>query len=91
VPARTRADASTSPVTNDVGQRSAVTAAGEHADGVRGVRCPDTVTAVEWFRRWAEGDQTAEARRLPRGHDLACWGRLDQLCHADVLLELADR
>jgi hypothetical protein len=24
-----------------------------------------------------------------RGHDLACWCPLDQLCHADVLLELA--
>lgn len=26
-----------------------------------------------------------------RGHDLACWCRLDQPCHADVLLELANR
>lgn len=25
-----------------------------------------------------------------RGHDLACWCPLDQPCHADVLLELAD-
>ena len=25
-----------------------------------------------------------------RGHDLACWCRLDQLCHADGLLELAN-
>lgn len=25
-----------------------------------------------------------------RGHDLACWCRLDQPCHADVLLELAN-
>ena len=74
MPARTCADASTSPVTNGVEQRSAVTAAGEHADDVRVVRCPDTVTALEY-----------------RGHDLACWYRLDQLCHADVLLELADR
>jgi len=24
-----------------------------------------------------------------RGHDLVCWCPLDQLCHADVLLELA--
>lgn len=32
-------------------------------------------------------------RRLPqlRGHDLACWCPLDQTCHADVLLELANR
>ncbi len=26
-----------------------------------------------------------------RGKDLACWCRLDQECHADVLLELANR
>ena len=26
-----------------------------------------------------------------RGKDLACWCRLDQLCHADVLLELANK
>lgn len=38
--------------------------------------------------RWA-------ARLMPdlselRGHDLACWCPLDQPCHADVLLELAN-
>jgi hypothetical protein len=26
-----------------------------------------------------------------KGHDLACWCPLDQPCHADVLLELANR
>lgn len=26
-----------------------------------------------------------------RGHDLACWCPLDQPCHADVLLELANK
>lgn len=26
-----------------------------------------------------------------RGHDLACWCPLDQACHADVLLEIANR
>jgi uncharacterized protein DUF4326 len=26
-----------------------------------------------------------------RGHDLACWCPLDQPCHADVLLDLANR
>ena len=26
-----------------------------------------------------------------RGHDLACWCSLDVACHADVLLELANR
>lgn len=31
------------------------------------------------------------ARRELRGKDLACWCPLDQPCHADVLLELANR
>lgn len=32
----------------------------------------------------------AEVRRELRGRDLACWCPLDQPCHADVLLELAN-
>jgi hypothetical protein len=30
------------------------------------------------------------ARRVLRGKDLACWCKLDEPCHADVLLELAN-
>jgi len=30
------------------------------------------------------------AREELRGHDLACWCPLDQPCHADVLLEIAN-
>ena len=30
------------------------------------------------------------ARAELAGHDLACWCRLDDLCHADVLLRLAN-
>lgn len=38
------------------------------------------------------GGHPAElARRELAGHDLACWCRLDQACHADVLLEIANR
>ena len=37
--------------------------------------------------------RTELVRRLPelRGKDLACWCPLDRPCHADVLLELANR
>lgn len=56
------------------------------------------------YRRWLAGDETlwqghrADAVRamilahLPevRGKNLACWCPLDQPCHADVLLELAN-
>jgi hypothetical protein len=32
-----------------------------------------------------------EIRAELAGHDLACWCPLDQPCHADVLLEIANR
>ena len=31
-----------------------------------------------------------DAKKYLRGKDLACWCRLDQPCHADVLLEIAN-
>jgi hypothetical protein len=47
--------------------------------------------------KWWTGDGSREARarlrqRLPelRGKDLACWCPLEEPCHADVLLELAN-
>lgn len=49
--------------------------------------------AVDWFR-WYVGrrtpDQIAEMRLVLRDKDLACFCPLDQVCHADVLLELAN-
>lgn len=35
-------------------------------------------------------DYRARAKRELRGKDLLCWCPLDQPCHADVLLELAN-
>lgn len=52
--------------------------------------------AVGLFRAWLE-DESIEAREyaeaipLLKGRDLACWCPLDAHCHADVLLELANR
>jgi hypothetical protein len=40
-----------------------------------------------WLRSWVLDEQI---RRELGGHDLACWCPLDQPCHADVLLELAN-
>lgn len=37
---------------------------------------------------WAPGFREAVAALA--GHDLACWCPLDQPCHADILLELAN-
>lgn len=61
---------------------------------------------VETYRAWIAGtdraymvlylDQMGRPSRVPpdvqelRGKDLACWCPLDQPCHADVLLELAN-
>lgn len=44
--------------------------------------------AVQCFDSWARMTNL-DASEL-RGKDLACWCPLDQPCHADVLLELAN-
>jgi hypothetical protein len=42
-------------------------------------------------RHWAHGEpQPVPDLSILRGKDLACWCPLDQPCHADVLLELAN-
>jgi hypothetical protein len=60
---------------------------------------PDAATAVALFRRaLASGALAREhpafapesVRAALRGHDLACWCPLEQPCHADALLELAN-
>lgn len=40
-------------------------------------------------RRFGNPDDLRFELRALRGRDLACWCRLDQPCHADVLLEFA--
>ena len=46
------------------------------------------------YAEWAHGADQAEwitsHVRFLRGRDLACWCPLDQPCHADLLLELAN-
>lgn len=36
-------------------------------------------------------DLIARARQELAGRDLACWCRLGQACHADILLDIANR
>lgn len=36
-------------------------------------------------------ERNVEEFEALRGHDLVCWCRLDQACHADVLLEYANK
>ena len=51
----------------------------------------DSAFAVRLFQTYARiGIRLGDIRSL-RGKDLCCWCPLDQPCHADVLLELANR
>ena len=49
------------------------------------------VTGGEWPCDWKRSSQVSEIRAELRGKNLACWCRLDQPCHGDVLLEIANR
>lgn len=65
-----------------------------HADG-EGVYLGKVETrdqAVSWYRAFISHYPHVEqrARDQLRGKDLACWCPLDQPCHADVLLEVAN-
>lgn len=55
----------------------------------------DAAGVVEMFRFNTTGDHNAEARKTIRaelaGKNLRCWCPLDQPCHADVLLEIANK
>lgn len=48
--------------------------------------CVDVYRAL----MWREGHHIAWVRENLRGKNLACWCALDQPCHADVLLEIAN-
>ena len=62
---------------------------GEHADYGYGPNITPAV-AVLLFRIWVADRLEDQIRDELAGRDLACWCRLDQPCHADVLLELAN-
>lgn len=50
----------------------------------------DAAMAVEFFGRLCANGYYKDLSAL-RGKNLACWCGLDQPCHADVLLDLANR
>jgi Domain of unknown function (DUF4326) len=45
---------------------------------------------VRLYRQWLPGTPLYREVSELSGHDLMCWCPLDQPCHADVLLELAN-
>ena len=64
--------------------------------GTRYTAMPSVAEAVAAYRRWIEEDpagrRIAEQARIElRGRNLACWCPLDGPCHAEVLLEIANR
>lgn len=71
---------------------------GRNFHGIYLDRAEAAADAVMLFREAADdvarhlSDEAWERELAPlRGRDLACWCPLDQPCHADVLLELANR
>jgi hypothetical protein len=68
------------------------------------IRVSDRAEAVIAYQSWLDGlpllagghdlapppPTSTEIREALRGRDLACWCPLDQPCHADVLLEVAN-
>ena len=66
---------------------------GEYDNAIRVERIADRARGVELFRAFVAHyphSSVAAVDQL-RGKNLACWCPLDQPCHADVLLELANR
>ena len=51
-------------------------------------RCVDAYR--KWIHRPGQAGILNVAKKLLKGKDLACWCPLDQPCHADVLLEIAN-
>lgn len=57
------------------------------------LNCETPEEAVEQYRSMAKrmsARRVEEIRRELRGKDLACWCPLGSVCHADVLLEIAN-
>ncbi|UQD69192.1 DUF4326 domain-containing protein [Bradyrhizobium japonicum] len=62
---------------------------GQDMPGMPGVKM-DAFDAVHCFRLFIPDFAREAARKELRGRNLACFCALDQPCHADVLLELAN-
>jgi hypothetical protein len=54
---------------------------------------PTVEDAIACYREYLEAspDLKEKAKRNLRGKDLVCWCALDQPCHADVLLNVANK
>jgi len=59
----------------------------------KGIVLKTVSMVVEEYRRLIESDTkfALEAQSELRGRNLACWCRIGETCHADVLLKIANR
>jgi hypothetical protein len=58
--------------------------------GEHGASRADVVRWFALYRHHEDYPSDDEVRAELAGHDLACWCPLDQVCHADVLLRIAN-
>lgn len=67
-------------------------ASGPHGEWQRSVFIADRTVAVAEYRRASDRSHPSIPSDVSElaGRDLACWCPLDEPCHADVLLELAN-
>ncbi len=79
-----------------------IAAAEGYCRDLGGTRDTPRMVAVRWYREWLDGydaDPDLAHRRTYilghisrlQGHDLACFCKAGEACHADILLELANR
>lgn len=80
--------------TKAVGLFRDMTSGGWSPDWVAGMHESDAVlvyrTMANWRRRLGTGFAADFAKHELRGKNLACWCSIGELCHADVLLEIAN-
>ena len=63
---------------------------GYYDDGYSGTLTQARQTCVDCFEDEVSDELKALAKKELRGKNLACWCPLDQPCHADVLLKIAN-
>lgn len=71
-------------------ERDGVGFIGQHT-GLEGARASAARRYRDLVARGLVPVSVDDIRAELRGHDLVCWCPLDQPCHADILLELANR
>lgn len=51
----------------------------------------DAQACVDLYRSLINNNISKDIKEILRGKDLVCWCKLNEPCHADVLLEIANK